>query len=608
MIIKKVIDAVTNIESLSSLILKDGFKYPQVVLALNANFNKAEIKEYFKQFIHKHFTANRIRVSNSLFYEYMFGKNISYFKESPEFTYNFNDFISKAVTEALKDQEEQFIHSNYKEMSLDKDSWVLFFMKGPSLNKREFFFSKIESSTLRHEVKLYFQHILKYEVNFRNDKGIALVTTACNYLTEMYPEISFFKDIKEIHIRGLMQALDAKEYLTEHQKPYAIESIRKMIQKCIAIVNFLIDCESYANRPQLNALSNITFNNTASFSKNTDIIPDEVISQLDGAAIELNPNHRLIYEILSATGLRFKEVARLASNCLETTPKSTDYMLLAFTPYKLLSKQKIKSDGVKSKVAISKELATKVQTLINATEDIRNATNTDYIFYTKQTRSDRFYLVQESAFVEAINRLITKYNICSSSGDLWHYTSRQSRKTLAVNLIEDGATISEVAMQLGHNDQKTTQKYYAEVRKRKLADMNSEFFKKRFKVFVGEENLKSYSEEERKELYVDFALNTREVEFGKCSKHLSEGPCGIRTGAMSCATCPKLCTGVSYIDKWIELVESQKAIVAELIRVYENEGIASDEYEIFVEYQKDTKLLVTYENVLKAINAQQEVS
>ena len=39
MIIKKVIDAVTNIESLSSLILKDGFKYPQVVLALNANFD-----------------------------------------------------------------------------------------------------------------------------------------------------------------------------------------------------------------------------------------------------------------------------------------------------------------------------------------------------------------------------------------------------------------------------------------------------------------------------------------------------------------------------------------------------------------------------------------
>src|SRR5690606_13657266 len=106
-----------------------------------------------------------------------------------------------------------------------------------------------------------------------------------------------------------------------------------------------------------------------------------------------------------------------------------------------------------------------------------------------KTESKRFTMVQESSYVTAVNRLIKKHSICDADGSLWYYTSRQSRKTLAVQLVEQGASSNEIALQFGHTDLRTTEKYYAEVRKQRLADMNSEFFKKRFNIFIGEENL-----------------------------------------------------------------------------------------------------------------------
>lgn len=264
---KNVSDIVRDNRSLKKLILLDGYNYPSVVNTLNKLFSKDEIEQFFINFIHDVFTSNRIRVSNNLFYIEMFGKSNAYFKESSDFTYNFGAFVSRVIDLALAEQEKTLICNNYKTMSLNNDSWILFFKKGPALNKREFDFSKIISVTLRHEVKMYFKHLLKYETNFRNDKGFALLIAACNNLTSDFSEILYFKDIKEKHIRSLINKLEVGEVTTEHNKKYSIESIRKMIQKCSSVVNFLIDKDDYSNRPFVNNLSSVIFNNTSSHSK-----------------------------------------------------------------------------------------------------------------------------------------------------------------------------------------------------------------------------------------------------------------------------------------------------------------------------------------------------
>lgn len=77
----------------------------------------------------------------------------------------------------------------------------------------------------------------------------------------------------------------------------------------------------------------------------------------------------------------------------------------------------------------------------------------------------------------------------------------------------------------------------------KLAEMNSEFFKKRFDLLLEDHQLEKFSEEERKVLYIDFCLNSREVEFGVCTANFKVDTWNKRGDRFACATCAKICTG-----------------------------------------------------------------
>ena len=58
--------------------------------------------------------------------------------------------------------------------------------------------------------------------------------------------------------------------------------------------------------------------------------------------------------------------------------------------------------------------------------------------------------------------------------------------------------------------------------------------------------LKYFTKEERKVIYNNFLREDREVEFGVCCKHQSEGSCEHLDYYM-CATCSKLIIGKSSI-------------------------------------------------------------
>ena len=102
------------------------------------------------------------------------------------------------------------------------------------------------------------------------------------------------------------------------------------------------------------------------------------------------------------------------------------------------------------------------------------------------------------------------------SGSVWHFTSKQQRKTLAVSLIEEGVSVEELAYWLSHLSRSSAANYYAEVRKMKLAGLNTAFYRERFDIVMSGGQLAAYSEEERKLLYMDFRLDQRRVEFGYC--------------------------------------------------------------------------------------------
>jgi len=189
--------------------------------------------------------------------------------------------------------------------------------------------------------------------------------------------------------------------------------------------------------------------------------------------------------------------------------------------------------------------------------------------------------------------------ICDENGDVWHFTTRQFRKTIAVTLIENGATTEELAYWLGHLSCDTAIKYYAEVRKYKLAELNTKFFKEKFELILSGEQLETYSEEERRLLYTDFRLGQRKVELGYCLRKIAAGQCGKRNSMYNCVNCKNLCTGKKYLPYWKELLSEQERIISELLRIYETSGIS--DFQGFAEYKQESILFEGYKNVVNAI-------
>ena len=195
--------------------------------------------------------------------------------------------------------------------------------------------------------------------------------------------------------------------------------------------------------------------------------------------------------------------------------------------------------------------------------------------------------------------MISKHNICDENGDLWHFTIRQCRKTIAVTLIENGASVDEVGYWLGHLGKNNTMKNYAEVRQNKLSELNTRFFRQKFDLLISREQLTQFSEEERKLLYVDFCMEQRRVELGFCLQKVADGGCTNRNSLYNCVNCKNLCTGKKYLPYWRELLEQQSVSVERLLAIYDSEGVT--DYMEYKEYKQEVFLKNCYENIVNTI-------
>lgn len=205
----------------------------------------------------------------------------------------------------------------------------------------------------------------------------------------------------------------------------------------------------------------------------------------------------------------------------------------------------------------------------------------------------------DRVFVKCIRGIIRKYDICDENGELWHFTIKQFRKTLAVRLIENGATTVELAYWLGHLCSDTAAKYYAEVRKKKLAELNTEFFRSKFELIMTGEQLENYTQEERRLLYTDFCLGQRRVELGFCVRKVADGPCADRCSLYNCVNCRNLCTGKQYLPYWKGLLQEQEKLLDRLAEVYKSESIT--DYSEYLEYKQEYRLLESYQSVVNMI-------
>lgn len=561
------------------------------------SFNKCSQEkfiDYCRNIIHKEFNEKRKKLNKIEFYRFLFKEPFltkSFFKQGLFNNIKYINELNYLLEQESLNQKEYLKTWNSESIVLKSDIWIIYFIRGVTIHSIKLDFSLITEQRLKNEIKMFLIFNFNHDNPYTTYKDFSNLMRGLVILQQEF-KIGKIADISRVQIAFLLKYL-------EYNKGYSIGSIKKTVGVFSKLSDYIIDKKKYNFKPTENVFKSIHIHNADAMSKNTSFIPDEVIDQISPHIEKMERIYGLIYEIFSLTGLRPKEVLELETNCFEITKEYEGYVKLNYIPHKIRNVRRRRGLCDHNFIYIPIELYEKIQEYIKENQDIYSNYGLKYLF--ARRTSHGVAIPKTSHFCLAINKIIKEHNIRDFEGNLWHFTSKQMRKTVAVNLIESGATHKEVANQLGHLDYRTTEKYYLEVRKSKLAELNTEFFKKKFEQDIGRSNLDLYNEEERRQLYVDFCLNKREVEFGSCTKHYSEGECGTRVGASSCTVCPKLCTGIKYMDKWSSLKESQTQVINELVRIYEENGI--EDYHDYIEYKKEITLLKRYSNVIEQIKS-----
>lgn len=509
----------------------------------------------------------------------------------------FKSILLDIVERERKIQHRTFIAENSTQINIHSDIWKLYEQHGSILRLKTIDFTKIRSKPLRYEMKYYLQYI------FLSRGKISTSLFCCQYmalntLIETNPSIKYFADITEADARTLVLALEHKAKddgtpLSQYYIAKAVNSVKRIIEY---LMGPLRSGDIKTPRPCLNPFAIITFHNLRQYNTPTTIIPEKVVEQLGRYSNELPPLHRLLYNIFANTGLRLKEVFFLEEDCIEPS-RYPGIFQLKFKPHKVLTARRRHSAGDYHRIMIPQNLADELSAHISATRSIRNSVGSSYIFLSERL-GYATTVMDSQPFIRSIRHIIKKHNICGDDGELWHFTSRQFRKSIAVRLIENGATTAELAYWLGHLCSDTAAKYYAEVRKMKLAELNTKFFLTKFDLIISNEQLEKYTEEERKLLYADFRLEQRRVELGFCMAKAA-GSCQHRSNLYNCVNCRNLCTGKRYLSYWTGLLEQQRIIFERLISAYQADGILH--YQEYAEYKQELRLLKGYESIVKAI-------
>lgn len=566
------------------------------------NLDKEILNEYMEYMIEEKFFKERRPLKHFNFLDdvicdahllstYCHGKNTN---RMPIYNH-----IKQFIESRMQSYYERLVKTNKEQVSLQNDKWIL--VQGDYIknNFKYFDFSVIESETFRYEVKLYMMDRIKSS-SLEKINSLSLIIPCVNFLYEQDCGCNSFGCIElEDAVALYLNQMDTENNLG---KKYSITSVKKQIGEMRKVTKYLMEYQKSGRlstpRIENNYFDNISFKNIQRMYKKTEIIPDEIVDALVEHKEDLGAEHELILDIFINTGIRLKQVLDLKKDCLEYSKEAESYMITFYESKNRNHAKKVSVDPLRQ-LLIPDSLADAIKDYRAKTDALRKKFSKDNLFIKLDMGRNVPTLIHPRGVAKMVNALIEKHNIVDANGELWNFTTRQVRKTVVANMIENGATKAEVAYVLGHFNNKTLEKYYADVKQKRVDDMNNEFFKNKFRIDIGEDNLKQFSEAERKVLYIGFLSDYRRTELGYCSKHYSEGVCGKFVGGAKCSKCNKLCTGKDFKDKWEELLESTEEEISRLESFYKSKKIDKDTYQTFREYQAQINNRHVYKDILK---------
>jgi site-specific recombinase XerD len=451
-------------------------------------------------------------------------------------------------------------------------------------------FSDINSEYYKSIHKKYMTYVIKNSFGNELIRRAYSVKDFLSFLERQFENQPLIEDVKTDQILLFLHYIESKDNV----KP------KQLSRRNTTLKRFLIwYYDSNYIKNKILPTENLHFHNAANFISHVSPIQNDVLGNLENnVASEANVQDELIFRISLESAWRFSDIANICTDCLELDKSDKNKIILWTTTQKTRTQRIKKGLGDRIESYISVDLYNNIVDFIISTQKIREDFMIKTLFYRFNDGVPVLY--SNVSYINGIQRICNDKYIQEQDENIINFQSRKTRKTVAVELINSNFSLATVQQKLKHMSSSTTAKYYAEVRKMKLAELNHEFFTQKFNFLMDEDTISKYTENERKLLYVDFCMNYRDVELGKCSRHPSEGRCNYLENN-NCATCPKICTGKKNLPKWEELLKCSKTLLSEYIRIYQEHHILGDEYANYIEYKQELKLMQRYECVINAI-------
>lgn len=491
--------------------------------------------------------------------------------------------------EYITRQQKDLFAGNRKSMTSGKEPWILYYYLRKSLLSVTVHFENIPK-----DICVYVQRYLKATYT-PESTWIAKAPIIAETIRDManHANIGNIDELTEDHILGWMQYA--------YRKGCGMRDIKNKIGILRRFYGWIGNLPENENNPMINPALNILVRNADKSITPTPVMPPEITTQINAHLDELPTYISVIVQTMEEVAGRFSDLMESRVEDLSLSPDDDNYGILYIYDHKNKKKRVSANTDEWIPVTITRHLYDKLKLYIKETQEIREEIGTDRIFVYKSFAGIECDMGSRR-ITDAINGLIKKYDIRTEDGKIWHFTTKQIRKTQASQAISAGAPLYQVQSMLRHSSPRTTINYYAEVNNEVILKKNTEFLRYKFSVFAPEKALRKFSPAEQRMLYVDFLQTEREVELGFCCRHAGEGDCTeITHGECDCAECPKLLTGEKYLSKWQSLADNASVRLKELKRLYSEHDIKPEEYETFKEYRIEQARLNKYLRVITAI-------
>ncbi|ALC52351.1 hypothetical protein CN899_21905 [Bacillus thuringiensis] len=457
-------------------------------------------------------------------------------------------------------------------------------------------FRKLDWTFLHGVVKVELkEYIHSYIQMGENVRGVARRFKHIQMLGAALHKMQYnkYSSLLDIDVIQVQQIIDILQQI--HSKTginYNIKTIQGCISECRLLFDWIVKKKEKSSIE--NPFRMMILHNVDAFSESATYIPEEVINVLKEKLSELDPFVQYAWTIMMNTGIRISEVINLKEECLIYDTKDRIYYL-KFIPHKTLKYRRKHGLEDCHYLPISDASLIKIiNQQIEDTRELRKISGENRIFLKNTRKGIKLYSGAEIA--RAINKLIHKYSIRDRNGLLWKYTHHQCRKTVAVNLFTNGATVEEVSDWLTHLDSKATMKHYHDIELMKIAKLDAEYFNIAF------DNLDSdikniYSPSELKHLKDEIMMGSRNTPegHGTCIKHVSFGPCHKK----KCVGCKMLITGPQKLSMWKKLYSEQQSYLDECEKVMIENNIG--DWKDYREYQAEISLLKTYDDTIQKL-------